>query len=92
MLIRNPIGNVFGVIMLMRNSITPVLIVTVILVAYTLLSEFEIAPQLVMMIFLCSPFIIIWMVISVLKSKDTSNRTFDEYFYDDADIKPSDKK
>ena len=81
----------FGV-MMMKKSITPVLIVTIILVVYTLLAELEMAPELVLIIFLCSPFIIIWMVISVLKSRDTSHRTFDEYFYDDADIKPSGKK
>jgi len=91
-MIQNSIGNVFGVMMGMKNSVTPVLIVTVILVVYALLAELGMAFQLVLITFLCSPFMVIWMVISVLKSKDTTHRTFDEYFYDDVDIKSSGKK
>ena len=76
----------------MKNPETPVWIVTVILLVYTVLAVFGINADAVIIIFLFSPLLVIWMVLSVLKSKEQSTRTFDEYFYDDADIKRSGKE
>jgi len=71
----------------MKNSLIPVLIVTTVLAVYVLLASLGVASGLVTVIFALSPFAVVWMVISVLKSKETTDRTFDEYFYDDADIR-----
>ena len=73
----------------MKNSLVPVAIVSVILIIYTFITVSGIALWLSYLVFGISPLLIIWMVIMVLKSDDASGRTFDEYFYDDADIKQS---
>lgn len=38
-------------------------------------------------LFLGSPFMIIWLVISILKDKNEPHKTFDEYFYQDEEIR-----
>ncbi|MFI5134615.1 MAG: hypothetical protein ACHQD9_02060 [Chitinophagales bacterium] len=76
----------------MKNALIPVAIVTAVLIIYTVLASAARASGLVTIIFMFSPFLIVWMVISVLKSKETSDRTFDEYFYDDADIRRGSSK
>lgn len=74
----------------MKSKI-PVIIVSVILLAYTVLASSGIALRLSILIFSLSPIFILWMVIRVLKSPDTSHKTFDAYFYDDADIRRSEE-
>jgi hypothetical protein len=37
--------------------------------------------------FLLSPLLIIWLVYIVLRFGESSGRTFDEYFYDDVNIR-----
>lgn len=37
--------------------------------------------------FLFSPLLVIWLVYIVLRYGEASGRTFDEYYYDDADIR-----
>jgi hypothetical protein len=37
--------------------------------------------------FLCSPFVIVWVVISILKDKHEPQKTFEEYFYQEEDIR-----
>ena len=34
-----------------------------------------------------SPFLVVWMVYRVLKDGVESTKTFDEYFYEDSDIR-----
>lgn len=38
-------------------------------------------------LFLGSPFVIIWVVISILKDKQIPQKNFDEYFYQDEEIR-----
>lgn len=43
--------------------------------------------DMAMIMFLLSPLLIIWLVYTVLHHGKPSGRTFDEYFYDDVDIR-----
>ena len=38
-------------------------------------------------LFILSPLLVIWMVYIVLRFGEASGRTFDEYYYDDVDIR-----
>jgi len=40
-----------------------------------------------MAMFLLSPILVLWLVYSVLRYGEPSGRTFDEYFYDDVNIR-----
>ena len=60
---------------------------TAILFVYTILAQFYPDSIVIVLIFAMSPFLITWMVYKVLKDGQPSTRTFDEYFYDDVDIK-----
>jgi hypothetical protein len=66
-----------------KNIKWPVYLTTSYLIIYTLIAQYEpwqfIAPWL----FIFSPFIVLWMVFSILKYGEPSKYTFDERFYDD---------
>ncbi len=43
--------------------------------------------DIAMVMFLFSPILVLWLVYTVLRYGKPSARTFDEYFYDDVDIR-----
>ncbi|MBU1820805.1 MAG: hypothetical protein KKG00_04730 [Bacteroidetes bacterium] len=43
--------------------------------------------DIAMVMFLFSPILVLWLVYTVLRYGKPSGRTFDEYFYDDVDIR-----
>jgi hypothetical protein len=56
----------------------PVYIVSAILLIYTGLINFNVPPKITMFLFFISPFLVIWMVISVLKSKTFTGKDLEE--------------
>lgn len=61
---------------------------TLCLVVYVVLANISADFGLIFLTLLITQCLLIWMVISILKDKRTSTRTFDEYFYEDADLGP----
>jgi hypothetical protein len=70
----------------MKGIWFPVMFVSIFLAIYVVLAylSFE---RIVSLMFVVSPFLIIWMVFRVLKDGKPSGRTFSEYFYDDVDYR-----
>lgn len=54
---------------------------------YVILASLPTAFPLVFLLLLLSQCLLVWMVIRILKDNRPSTRTFDEYFYEDADIR-----
>jgi len=71
----------------MKNITFPVLSTSFLLLIFTVLCFFEANIDIIIAIFLLSPFVIIWMVYKVLKSGIPSGKTWDEYFYEDFDYR-----
>ena len=71
----------------MRNPSISVSFVTLYLVIYALLATFTSFERGVMLMFLLSPILVLWMVYTVLKYGKPSNKRFDEHFYEDYDCK-----
>ncbi|MDN3203919.1 hypothetical protein [Algoriphagus sediminis] len=67
----------------MTNYKTVVGIVTGALIVFTTLIQFELSMFLIWLMFLISPFLVIWMVWSVLVAPVEIKETFDEQFYQD---------
>ncbi len=68
----------------MKNeNILPVFTGTLYLAVYVITINFFPESGIHMIMFAISPFIVIWMVIYILKNGKPSERTFDEYFYDE---------
>ncbi len=67
----------------MKNPMFAVSLVTMILFVYTGLVAVGGSYTLILSIFVASPFLIIWMVYRVLTSAPLSDKTFNEYFYED---------
>jgi hypothetical protein len=65
------------------KSLLPVLIVTFYLIIYVFLLYEGSFLRIAFLMFSLSPVLLVWMVIRVLKRGRQSNRTFDNYFYDD---------
>lgn len=61
---------------------------TAFLVIYTMAARFSVTQVVVPYLFVMSPFVVVGLVIKVLKSGTPSKHTFNERFYDDADIRP----
>ncbi|GAB2785123.1 hypothetical protein GCM10027275_31900 [Rhabdobacter roseus] len=70
-----------------KNPLFALGFVTLFLVIYTVLGHWDTNHSLVTVMFIFSPFLMIWLVYTVLRYGEPSERTFDEYFYDDVDIK-----
>jgi Flp pilus assembly protein TadB len=70
----------------MKGSWFPIMSVTVFLMAYVVLAYYSF-ENIVVAMFIISPFLVIWMVYRVLRYGKPSGRTFSEYFYDDVDHK-----
>jgi hypothetical protein len=71
----------------MKSVWFPISFVSCYLVLYTLMAYLSVFRDVVIMMFVLSPFLVIWMVYRVLKDGKPSGRTFAEHFYDDAEFK-----
>jgi hypothetical protein len=60
---------------------------TIILTLYSFLAASALTPMLVCWIFTLSPLVVLWLVFSVLMDKHQIEKTFDDYFYQDADMR-----
>jgi fatty acid desaturase len=67
----------------MKNYELAVGIVTGILILFVTLIQFEVSLFLIWLIFLSGPFLVIWMVYSVLTAPVDIKETFDEQWYQD---------
>lgn len=67
----------------MKNYMTSVGIVTGILIVFVTLIQLNVAHLLIWGIFLASPWLLIWMVWSVLAAPVEVEETFDEQWYQD---------
>lgn len=76
----------------MKKDTFAVYVTSLFLLVYSFMAFSELSYQLVSAMFTISPILVIWMVYRVLKSPDEPTRTFTEYFYMDADIKPTKTK
>jgi hypothetical protein len=54
---------------------------------YLLTIAAELSHRLTYILFAVSPFVVIWVVVSILKDKQQPEKTFDEFLYQDKDIK-----
>ncbi|TDB63437.1 hypothetical protein [Arundinibacter roseus] len=75
---------------MLKNPNIVALAATAYLLIYILVIALGLSNNLALGMFMFSPVIMIGLVYSVLRHGKASGRTFDEYFYDDADIR-SDK-
>ena len=73
----------------MRGPLFPVSLVSIYLLVYATLALFGQHPNWVLLMFLFSPALVIWMVYSVLRNGKPSGKTFDEHFYEDRDLRRS---
>lgn len=64
----------------------PVLFTTAYLFFYTLTPFINVPDMLIISMWAISPILVIWMVYRVLKDGKPSGRTFDDYWYDDAEL------
>jgi hypothetical protein len=60
---------------------------TGILLVYVVFASLPVPFMLVFALFLIATAVFLWMVITILKDPRPSNRTFEEYFYEDSDIR-----
>jgi len=67
----------------MKNYELAVGIVTGILILFVTLIHFEVSQFLIWLIFLAGPFLVIWMVYSVLVADVDIKETFEEQWYQD---------
>ncbi len=75
---------------MLKNPNIVALAATAYLLIYVLIIALGLSNDLAFILFMLSPVLMIGLVYSVLRHGKASGRTFDEYFYDDADIR-SDK-
>ena len=76
----------------MRPIKLPILFTTVFLMFHTISPYLGVPEKVIIASWALSPLVVIWMVIRVLKDGIASQRTFEEYFYDDREIKRVDNK
>jgi hypothetical protein len=65
----------------------PIAIVTTYLIIYQSAALLGFSDNTIAVMYIASPFLLLWMVYKILKDGTPSERTFDEYFYDDYDYK-----
>ncbi len=61
----------------------PIIFASVLVLAYTLASQLNIPYTLIFILFLLANAAFIWMVVKILKSGEPSDKSFDDYFYED---------
>jgi hypothetical protein len=72
----------------MRPVLIPVIAATAYLFVYSYLAFANMLEWLVMWMFCLSPVVVLWLVYKVLTKGKASSRTFEQYFYEDRDLKP----
>jgi uncharacterized membrane protein YqjE len=65
----------------------PIAIVTIYLIIYQSAALLGFPDNTIAVMYVVSPLLVLWMVYKILKDGTPSDRTFDEYFYDDYDYK-----
>jgi hypothetical protein len=65
----------------------PVIFVTAYAILYQLTPYFGFSEKTILTLFVIAPIPVFWMVYKILKDGIPSQRTFDEYFYEDSDYK-----
>ena len=71
----------------MSKSRFSILITSTVVLIYVILSTLPVNFGLVFGTLLASQVLLLWMVITILKDRRTSSRTFDEFYYEDVDIR-----
>ena len=69
-----------------KSEIVPVIIVSSLLLVYTILVMFDLAPFFTAVVFSLSPFLVIWMVYSVIRygeNKEKELQPDEEWGYSD---------
>ena len=68
----------------------PIALTTLIVVVYTFSTQLSINYSIIFSLFLIAHVAFVWMVIKILKDGKASQKSFDEYFYEDRkDLKRS---
>ena len=68
----------------MKGCRIPVLVTSLFLLVYTASPHLGVPAPLIALAYVLAPFLVIWMVLSVLIKGEPSGRTFDDgYWYDD---------
>lgn len=62
------------------------------MVIYNLLPFFNVSSNVIVALFIVSPFAVIWMVYCVLKNGKPSEKNWDDYFYEDYDYRRNGKE
>jgi hypothetical protein len=73
----------------MSKTRISVCVTTLVVLVYVTASTLSTNFAIVFLLLLLAQGLLIWMVITILKDKPAHDRTFDEYFYGDADIRPN---
>lgn len=69
-----------------KGVLIPVVVTTVYLFVYTLTPHLPISSKITIAMFLFSPFLMIWMVLSILIKGEPSKKKFsDGHWYEDVD-------
>jgi len=71
---------------MLKNANFAAIFTTAYLVAFSILVALGYSDTAAAL-FIFSPLLVIWMVYIVLRFGEASGRTFDEYYYDDVDIR-----
>lgn len=71
----------------MSKSALSVIVTSLVVLVYVILSTLPVSFSLVFLAMLLSQILLVWMVITILKDKRESTKTFDHYFYEDVDIR-----
>jgi hypothetical protein len=68
----------------MKGCRIPVLVTTIFLVVYTISPYIGVPEPVIALAYVLAPFLVIWMVFSILIKGEPSGRTFEDgYWYDD---------
>ena len=68
----------------------PIAITTIILVVYSFSTQLDISYSIIFTLFIIANAVFLWMVFKILKDGQPSEKSFDDYFYEDReDLKRS---
>lgn len=76
----------------MKNIQFPIILVTSFAVLYNALPFLGANENQIAALFIISPFAVIWMVYRILKDGVPSEKTWDEYFYEDLNYRRNGKE
>lgn len=73
----------------MKKAEIVAIVVTCFAIVYNALPFFNVSADIILFLFACSPFLLLYLVLVVLKNGKPSEYTFEERFYCDWDYKPN---